>query len=431
MAWRAGLAALCAIGPVTLLPLFKHAGGSALQFGDPGTWSGFWSYVSGSRFTGNPANFGLEGSRVASVGRYGWEEFLGIGVLLVVAGLFRLWKMNRRLLIGLAAWVVPVLVVTVLFKLEGQHDFWMVAAWIPLWLVAAVGLTLLPRLREAAVAAALAGTIWGVVANRPDLDQRRYTLAETFGSALLEQLEPRAALFVDSDDGASTVLYLQRVRGVRRDIRLVSPGASRESGVPGGPTDYCDSAACWIRTGTPESDLRSWGPLVTRKGGVLPPWKAPVDAERIPALLRRARGQFVDRSHPPEIRVHPQPYERRLLGLLLLARRFEADDRSRKGEFGEAAALYRSVLALDPESHDDPSIQLPLAVAEVGLERYAEAEARFRRVLSLNLTPEKRAATWYFLAALCGNRPEGAEWKAKALASPDLPKDLRAKLEGR
>jgi hypothetical protein len=431
VAWRTALAAICAIGPIFLLLLFKVAGSSPLQFGDPGTWSGFWDYVFGFRFTGSSAHFGLEGSRVASVARYFWEEFLGIGMVLVGAGLFRLWTLNRRLLVGLAAWIVPVIVMTVLFKLEGQHDFWMLAAWLPLWLVASVGLAGIPRARKAAAAGALAGVLWAVVANRPDLDQRHYTLAETFGLALLEQLEPHSRLFAESDDAASTILYLQRVRGVRPDVRLVTLGATRDRGVPDGPGDYGDSVGWWTRAGTSESELRGWGPLVTRKGGDLKPWRAPIEAEQLPPQFRRARGQFIDRSNPPEIRVRPEPYERRLLRMLLLARKMEADEMSRRGEFRDAASRYESILSLDPDSGDDPTIILPLAVADVGLLKYVEAEALFRKSLALDLAPQKRAASYYFLAALCGNRPEGAQWKAKALASPELPGDLRAKLQGR
>src|SRR6185436_4809416 len=51
-AWRTALAYVCATGPIHLLPLFKHAH-SVLQFGNPGTWEGFWEYVSGSRFVGH------------------------------------------------------------------------------------------------------------------------------------------------------------------------------------------------------------------------------------------------------------------------------------------------------------------------------------------------------------------------------------------
>ena len=63
--------------------------------------------------------------------------------------------------------------------------------------------------------------------------------------------------------------------------------------------------------------------------------------------------------------------------------------------------------------------------------RVQQAEATFRKALEPDLPPAKRAEAYFFLAALCGDRPEAAQWKAKALASRDLPEPLRAKLEGR
>lgn len=421
--WRTGLAALCAIGPIHLLPLFKYAGGSVLRFGEPDTLSGFIEYVTGARFTTKGQNFGLEASRVASVGRYFWEEFLGVGALLLGAGAYRLWSVNRRLLSGLAAWVVPVLVVTVLFKFEGQHDFWMVAAWIPLWLAAAVGMSMAGKLREAAVAAALVGTVWAVIANRSDLDQRHYTLAETLGHAYLDGLRPDSFLTLESDDALATTLYLQRIREVRPSVQIASPHVvwfaklSKSSS----PTYYYERPP----------GMSTWGPLWF-KGGVYPlpePWKEPLPAEEIPKLYRRPRGQFVERKGD-RIRVRPEPYEKRLLRLLLLARKHQADALAREGRRAEAAELYESILKLDPWMEEEPAAVVPLATLYAGMGKYAQAEAMFKKSLLLDLQ-EQRSQVYYFLAALCGDRPEGAEWKAKALASPDLPADLRRQLERR
>ncbi|MBI3854822.1 MAG: DUF2723 domain-containing protein [Planctomycetes bacterium] len=439
--WRTLLAALCAIGPIHLLPLFTYAGGSALQFGDPGTLSGFFEYVSGSRFTMMPFNFGLEGSRVASVGRYFWEEFLGIGVLLVAAGLYRLWSLNRRLLIGLAAWIVPVLVVTVLFKLEGQHDFWMVAAWIPLWLVAAVGMSMAGRLREAAVVLGLAGTIWATIANRSDLDQRSYPYAEMMGHAYLDQLAEDSSLYLASDDAQSTVLYLQRVQGVRKDVTVFGPALNSAFARVLAPTGFRARRSLESYHERPDNELfgytsyaflKLWGPLwvSARDPKDLPPWKESLPAEQLSKFFRRERGQFLDRGLF-DFHVRPEPYEKRLLRLFLLARKHRADALAKEGKFQEAAASYETILRLDPWMEEEPAAVLPLAVIYAGLQQYPRALALFKKAVSLDLLPSKRAEAYYFLAALCGDSPEGTEWKAKALASPDLAPELRAKLEGR
>ncbi len=392
---------------------------------EPAGWSGFWKYVSGSRYTTIPGVFGLDGSRVASVGRFFWEEFLGIGAALAGFGLFRLWKVNRRLLLGLALWVAPVIVVTVLFKLEGQHDFWMVAAWIPLWIAAAAGLQALPRRREAVAVLALAGTIWAVVANRSDLDQRDYALAETFGRVLLDPIGAQQTVSLESDDALSSTLYLQSVRGYKPHVYIVPVHIERE-GVfgekPPGPGVFATPA----------------GPLFRYSGSPGPPvdlnyWGEPIRAEEIPKLFRRERGQFVERRDG-QVRVRPEPYEKRLLRLLLLSRKNLAWVKSKEGRLDEAAKLYQSILSLDPWLRDDPSILAPLAVVEAGLGKLDDAEARFRKVLALRPDPEAEAQALYFMVALCaanGRNLESAEWKAKALAHPALAPELRAKLQGR
>jgi len=424
--WRSGLAAVCALGPIHLLPLLYDREGQRLLLGDPTGWKGFWDYATGSRFTGIPGVFGLDGSRVASAGRYFWEEFLGVGIVLVGAGVWRLWQRNRRLLVGVALWILPVLVVTVLFKIEGQHDFWMVAAWIPLWLVGAVGLSSVGKRREVAVVLALVGVAWAGIVNRKDLDQRDYTLAESLGDYYLRSLPTHAIFCTASDDAYGALLYLQVVRGQASELELYSPFVRLA---------YSGGANAAVHFEKPpypgdENPLQADGPLFRSGESNGARWVEPIPAEQLPALFRRARGQFVERTRT-EVRVHPEPYEMRLLRVLLLARKSRADELAKKGDLEEAARLYETILALDPPMKEEPTLLFPLAVLEVGLQRFDRAEERFKRALAAGLTGEKQARAWYFLAALTGNKPQGAEWKAKALASPDLAPELRAKLEGR
>ena len=91
------------------------------------------------------ASFGLDGFRFAHAARYLGEEFLVVGGLCALGGLARLARLNRRLLVGLAAWVVPSALLAILFRIEGQEDFWLVASWLPLHLASAVFLADLTR----------------------------------------------------------------------------------------------------------------------------------------------------------------------------------------------------------------------------------------------------------------------------------------------
>lgn len=477
---RIGLAALSAIAPALLLPVLA-AREPPQMFGNPitlGTWA---EYLAGSGFTRHPGAFGLDGGRVASVGRYFWEEFLGVGALLTVLGLYRLWRSGRRLLWGFAAAVVPVLVVTVLFKIEGQHDYWMVAAWIPLWMVAAVGLSTVGRARELAVLLALAGTGWAVGVNRPDLDQRNYVLAEVLGHLHLDRLDPGSVLLLSSDDALASTLYLQRVKGVRPDITVVQapllgrdpdwydrqlehrhpflkppeyadlrgrfPGASAEAtalAAFANANAAADPPVFFERPPSPEMLRPEWTlepaghllKLVRRgqQGLDVRYWTTPIEAEGLPALYRRPRGQFLQ-AIPGGLAVRPESYEHRLLRVLLRARKNRADWLALTGTldgFRRSAELYESILALDPWMAEDPGAVVPLAKAHFGERRYDLAEPWLLKSLRLSLPPAIRAQICCLLAEIyrTWNRPDEVRaWSNQALAIPELPLELRKKLE--
>ena len=107
------------------------------------------------------------------------------------------------------------------------------------------------------------------------------------------------------------------------------------------------------------------------------------------------------------------------------------DQLAREGKHEEALALLDSIVKLDPWMESEPSVVYPRAVIHVGLRKYDVAEALFKKAITLDLSPAKRAEAYYFLTALCGDRPEAVEWKAKALASFELAPELRAKLQDR
>jgi hypothetical protein len=159
-------------------------------------------------------------------------------------------------------------------------------------------------------------------------------------------------------------------------------------------------------------------------------WREPVPPENLVKSYRRERGQFVERRSDGVL-VRPEPYEKRLLRLILLIRKNRAAVLAKEGQLAESERLYESILALDPWTRDDGQFLMSVAVVEVGLKKYARAEELFKSAVAGELPPGKRAEACYFLTALCGDRPEAAEWKKKALTDPDLAPELRAMLEGR
>jgi hypothetical protein len=461
---RLGVAAAVGLGPLLILPILASREPS-LMFGDPRTASGFKDYLLGSRFTGVQGVFGFTESRLLSVGRYFWEEALGVGLILVVGGLVRIARVNRRLLLGIAAWVVPVLLVTVLFKMEGQHDFWFVAAWLPLWLAAAVGLhaaAQVARDQGKVVIGALAavGMIWSVAANHDDLNVRSYALPEKMGRYYLEPVDPGAVLVLRSDNVVATALYVQRVLGVRPDVVVVSPtdlqddvsmarltrrhpflrlpeGASgrrddrlasfanANGGSPEHPLFFeAAPPAALLR---PDLALRPAGTMLQIVGRgqeqQIDPkyWAEPIPAQDLARMDRRPRAQF-NEYKPDGVRVRPETFEHRFLRDLLRARKHLADWHARAGTaegFRRSAEIYESILKLDSWMDTDPGAVYPLAGAYFGMKRYDLAEPWLRKALDLELPGPHAAQVCTFLAVICDGShraDEAAQWRARAQA---------------
>ena len=369
IAWRIGLAAAIAAGPVFLLPFIANPD-AAVSFSDFRSLKDFREFLFGERFTGQGTNFGLEASRISSVGQFLWEEMLGVGLIAATFGLVRLVRLNRKLLLGAVAWIVPVLVITVYFRIEGQHDHWFVAAWLPLYLAGGLGLRELAQFagsakRAIVAGAAAAGVLWSVAANYALVEQRTYDLAEIYGKMYLEPLERDAIILVATDDAVSICRYLQAVRGIRTDVVLLHGLGVREDGRTGRPhraylrmmerhpflkaPDFegmrrrhpgapppaaflqahaASGRPIYLEGPLPASVLPS-GHALVRAGPfvkLVPAAKASVDASDWPVpveageiRLRRKRGQRVSISEG-EMVIRPEAYEERLLLLLLRAR---------------------------------------------------------------------------------------------------------------
>jgi hypothetical protein len=488
-AWRSGLGILCAIGPsLVLLPAFS-ARDPWLKMGDPGSISGLLDHLLGRRFTSLPGVFGYSESRFRSFGQYFWEEFLGIGVLLVIAGLLALVRLNRKALAGLACWILPVAAVTLLFKIEGQHDYWLVAAWLPLHLVGSLSLRALARAsgsrpKLAIAGAAAAALAWAIVVNGPLLGSRGSSLPREFARAYLLNLDRNAVLLLESDDPIALCGYLQRIDHEREDVALVRV-PFLDARAPGGdswydrdllrrnpalkPPDYASFARRYPRADADEVrkgaflEANARGeraiflqhpvpqPLLPRgcslapAGGLwklVPDGREPVDLrywrhsrepEEVRRLYRRERGQAVT-FHRGRIEVEPEAYERRFLLFLLAARAQQADLLLNAGRPDQAAAAYESILALDPLPRRDPETLFALALACRAIGREDRAMEALRETLANSPSPSRTAEALVTLGEIHrarGDARSAAQCFRGALETPDLDPAERARLEER
>ena len=488
IAARILVAAGFALGPSAIILPILMARDPWLSMGHPGTPGAFFAYITGQRFIGMNGAFGIDGTRAASFGLFLWEEMLGVGLILVTVGLVTIAMRNRSLLAGILLWMLPYALVTILFKPEGQHDHWFVASWLPLSLALGVGACRIgmmagPRGAAVVAAAGLLGAAWATSVNYSSVTQRRYDLAELYGRTLLEGVDPSAILILYGDDANALSEYLQRVRGMRPDVTLVT--ASFLCNRATGGTDWYDDAllrrhAFLVRpdydaTGRrfPDADLAEVAtaaflnanagggrPVFTDRAvptsmlrpdlmllpaGALwkavpraaaPPldpryWVFPIEPEQVRLRIRRERGQSVLRT-ATDIIVKPASYEQRLIALLLQARLNLARALAERQQFAAALKLFESVRVLDPESGATPMVVHFSGLCLHALGQDERAVPLLRRSAEAGGRPEWRATALFTLGQIARKRGDEAGARRllqDALAVPGLGEAFRAELE--
>jgi tetratricopeptide (TPR) repeat protein len=488
IARRVGIAAAVALAPSLLILPLLTLREPATALGDPRSLTELLDYAFGLRFMGRRGAFGVEPERIASFGVFLWEDFLAVGLSLLTLGLASLAGANRRLLLGILIWLLPYAATAILFKVEGQHDCWLVAAWLPLQLMVGLGLyTVAAQLpapvRSAATgAAAVLSLVLAVRANHRDLDFRTYDFATIYGRVHLQNLDPGAILVLNSDDALSICGYLQRVKEERTDVTLVTQSFLGLSFV--GDRDWYDArllkshpflkppdyAAARNRlTGVRplaahlaaflEANAGSGHPIFTQtklppsllpRGTVQVPagvlwklaplgqdkvdfryWSFAMNPEDVQGRVRRERGLKLTRD-AEGLHSQAEAYETRLLNLLLKGQYALADVCLDTGRPVEAVRLLEAVRAMDSDYDAHPAFLYSLARAYQAAGDASRAEAGYQRALSIGLGPPQRGWAFCFLGELCAKkgRQEQAEicyTQASRVAGEDAP--LRARLD--
>jgi tetratricopeptide (TPR) repeat protein len=463
IAWRAAVSAACAIGPSLLLPVLAGRE-PAVMFGHPASPGDWLRYLRGGTFLGHQDVFGFEPWRGANAMKYLWEDFLGVGLGAALIGLARLATLNRKLLLGMAAWVVPSALVATLFKIEGQQDLWLVAAWLPLYLAVAVGLSSFPprTSRIAILSLGGVGLAWAVAANGRALSMRGYVLAESFGRFHLENVEPGAILILELDDTLATTQYLQTVKEFRRDVIVVSasrfeasgwyarhlihrhPGlAAADSAAAFADANVSRSRPVYFESPPAGSALRSdytlvpAGPLMKMVPRDAPEepraWEFPVRLEEVRARFGRERGIRLEVLRE-SIKVEPEPYEQRWITAFARAQDQQARVYFLRGgpeNYRRAAGLFEAARDADPGRPSPEGVHL-IGVCHFLLNQYDRAEPALKQSLHLALTSRQRMRTCFYLATICrkqGRAAEAGRFQEQAIAVVGSDPDLRREFE--
>ncbi len=488
IARRVGIAAAVALAPSLLILPLLTLREPATALGDPRSLTELLDYAFGLRFMGRPGAFGVEPERIAGFGVFLWEDFLAVGLSLFTLGLASLAGANRRLLLGILIWLLPYAATAILFRVEGQQDCWLVAAWLPLQLMVGLGLHHLaihfpaPARPAATGAAAALSLILAVRANHRDLDFRTYDFATIYGRVHLQNLDPGAILVLNSDDALSICGYLQRVKDERSDVAVVTQsflGLSvvgdrdwyearlRKSHPFLKPPDYAAARnrlpgvrplaahlAAFLEAnaggGHPIFTQTKLPPSLLPRGTVQVPagvlwklvplgqeeidlryWSFAMNPEDVQGRIRRDRGIKLYRDGDG-LRSRAEAYETRLLEVLLKGRYALADVCLDTNRPVEAVRLLESVRAMDSDYDANPAFMYSLGRAYQAAGDVSRAEAVFRHAISIGLGPPMRGWALCFLGELCAKngRAEQAQicyTQASRIAGEDAP--LRARLD--
>lgn len=472
------LAAACAFLPSLLVPVFA-ARESLADFSNPKSVRELISFIAGERFTRQDGAFGFAAWRWVAALRYAWEEYL-VGLIPLFAGLWILVRRHRPSAVLLGGWVLPVLLVTLVFLGEGQFDQWLVFVYIPLVLVVALGLQVLqdrgPRTVAGVIAAA--GVVLAAV-NVPLLSQKNYVWAEHYARLLMKNLEPGSVLFLSRDDALGVCRYLQGLPGERKDVLPLSSTVLGE--------DWLDARIA-AKTGlkTPEyalvrrlkgkeswdmvaisafanenvgrvpavySDLQPNREFLRPELGIvaagmlwriapreqavpdLKYWDYPLKPEDIPRK-GRARGHWSYVAADGSDSMEAELYEDRLFLPLLWARVRMADIYLPR-EPARALQLYEWVLQTYPDAMKEPRFAYHLGLAYYTTGRGADAARCWEALLTRKPKPEIEVYLHFYMGELhreARRVPLAVEHYRKALTlspTPELEKAIQERLQGK
>lgn len=203
-------------------------------YGNVGSLAGFTAQATGSQWSADAGNYGFAAQRFTDLPMRLWLEFFAAGVLGLVMGTKHLLKAHPGLSRFFLLAVAPAILLPVVYLRGGEYDFWLLTAWMPLFVTAGVGLGVgfaraaasrLPRIRALAAAALVAAVVVPALAvNRPLVDRSDDFVAEDFARNLLRHLERDAVFVARSDQENALTYYLDAAVRERPDVVRLDGG---------------------------------------------------------------------------------------------------------------------------------------------------------------------------------------------------------------
>ena len=416
--------AACALLPYLYLSYAARAF-PATPYRDVLGLEGFLRQITGAQWSGDTSNYGFSFDRLLEFPIQLWRELFGIGLLGLFIGALDLAKKQPALSRILLAALLPATLLPLLYQRGGEYDFWLLSAYMILFVVAGVGLDAgvaaiaLARPSPAAriiVTLGLAALALGpaLLINPALVDRKSDFVAEDFGRNLYRHLEKDAIFVALSDQENALTYYLDVVEHERPDVIRIDGGvlattwfaAQLQARYPG--FEFEDISR--DRASPPSTD--EWLAVLMRaplKGRVLytttpPPSPPPPGAVWVPAgglWKLTTSGERIDlrdweytyrnadpfnrpaRNHAPERGegglIRREPYVAQIRRFHVQAWKNLGDWSLDRDDFPQAAHAYTQALAVDPEL-DNQSVFFGLGKSLFVLDRPLEARPYLEKV---------------------------------------------------
>ena len=387
--------------------------------------SGLAAQVSGSQWSTDARNYGWSSVRLADLSTQVWQEMFGMGLVGLLLGTRWLLKEQPALLRFLVLLLVPALLLPLVYLRGGEYDFWLLTAYVVLFVVSGAGLCVATdfilrsaRPRALAVVCLLALAALTVapplLVNRALVDRSDYFVPEDFGRNLYRHLEPGAVFIAVSDQENALTYYLDAVAHERPDVIRIDAGVMTspwfadqlKSRYPGFEFEDISTGRAspptteeWV-SALIRSSLKSHAVYMTTRF----PVEVPAGAQWTPAgglwKLTAGPGSVDLRDWDYEYR-NPDAFSRpardhapqklpdgstRREPYIAQIRRFHAQAWTNLGDwsldhedFARASTAYAKALATDP-SLDNPGVFFGLGKALFVLDRPKEALPYLERV---------------------------------------------------
>ncbi|MEO8499787.1 MAG: DUF2723 domain-containing protein [Vicinamibacteria bacterium] len=417
------------------------------------TFGGFLAQISGAQWSGESRNYGISPERLSEVALQLWREFFAVGLVGALVGLWWMKRAQPALLRLMVVILIPALLLPLLYRRGGEYDFWLMSAFMVLFVVSGSGLGILidrmagPKGSSARARLVAAGigvlTLTPLLGVNPALvDGREYFVPEDFGRNLYRHLEPGAVFVAMSDQENALTYYLDVVAHERPDVIRIDGGVLTTPWF----TDQLKSRYPQFafedpsQGGAKPASTEDWlSALIRASVGrrafymtSVPSVAIPENAEWIPAgglfKLRVRSTAGIDRRDWDYSYRNPQPFDRPARnhapaiqpdGTILREpytaqiRRFHVQAWKNLGDWSldqddyqEAAKAYESALRLDP-SLDNAWVFFGLGKALFVLDRPKDARPYLERV-GARLPDPLAAETALYLGQISAGQGDNA-----------------------